>query len=92
MRCQGWLISMYTNAELQNQGSKTLNWATLKLETYRVFVCIDVVIPRTQKSSGHQPANELQEKKCKKGKEGKKKERSRYLLRVNDRTKRYHSS
>jgi len=64
---------MYTNSELQNQGSKTLNWATLKLETDRVFLCIDVVVPRAQKSSGHQSANELQEKKCKKGKKEKRK-------------------
>jgi hypothetical protein len=58
---------------MQNQGSKTLNWATLKLETDRVFLCIDVVVPTAQKSSAHQSANEPQEKKSKKGKEGKNK-------------------
>jgi len=58
MRYREWLISMYTNSELQNQGSKTLNWATLKLETDRVFLCIDVVVSRAQKSSAHQSAKE----------------------------------
>jgi len=48
MRCQGWFISMYTNSELQNQSSKTLNWATLKLGIDRVFLCINVVVPTTQ--------------------------------------------
>jgi len=71
---------MHTNSELQNQGSKTLNWATLKLETDRVFLYIDVVVPTAQKSSGHQSANELQEKKCKKErKEKRKKGREKQL-------------
>jgi len=83
---------MYTNSELQNIGSKTMNWATLKLETDRGFLYIDVIVLTAQKSSAHQSANEPREKKSKKGKEGKrKKERSRYLLRVNDRTKMFHS-
>jgi hypothetical protein len=70
---------MYMNSELQNQGSETLNWATLKLETDRVFLYIDVVGPTVQKSSAHQSANETYEKKSKKGKEGKKGEREKPL-------------
>ena len=61
-----------------------------------MFLYIDVVVPTVQKSSVHQSAKEPQEKKSKKGKKGKKKERkkerSTYFLRVNDRTKKFHSS
>jgi hypothetical protein len=49
---------LFPNSELQNQGSKTLNWATLEPETDRVFLCIVGVVPTVQKISAHQSANE----------------------------------
>jgi hypothetical protein len=67
------------NSEQQNQGSKTLNRATLELEIDRVVLGIDGVVATAQKTSAHQSVNEPQQKKGKKGKKMEKKEREKQL-------------